>query len=239
MHTEEFAFVNRAGIHPFMDPYFIRVFYNCRGDPFEFKNLPEKVFLKYFEPQTVICRRYLAGFRASFSNHWTSALCQFYPVLEVTGTIWLVTLIPGLQGRWNDLIWSFLSWGIWECPIHFMKFLKEKIDEHSARLGRSKWPGSGRWQCRGFTDLRVGGGQPLQERGLGGGQWRLEAGGLQAPGAPGRPPPPQAESPRRAVARRQPLPAGRPLGGRPFMQTWTSSAKIRPWSSGPAPACSS
>lgn len=61
-----------------------------------------------------------------------------------------------------------------------MKFLKEKIDEHSARSGRSEWPRSGRWQCRSFTDLRAGGGQPLQESGLGGGQWRLEAGGLQA-----------------------------------------------------------
>ena len=105
------------------------------------------------------------------------------PILPtLTGTI-QVTLILGLQGRRNDLIRNFLSWGVWECPIHFIKFLKEKIDEHSARSGRREWPGSSGvvgGSVVSFTDLRAGGGQPLQESGLGGGQWRLEAGGLQA-----------------------------------------------------------
>lgn len=154
------------------------------------------------------------------------------PILPtLTGTI-QVTLILGLQGRRNDLIRNFLSWGVWECPIHFIKFLKEKIDEHSARSGRREWPGSSGvvgGSVVSFTDLRAGGGQPLKERGLVGravearGWW--SAGG---PGAPGRLPPSQAERPRRAVALPSASSSGAALGWPTLHAPWSSSAKIRP-----------
>lgn len=142
-----------------------------------------KVFLtQYSHFQTVSC-----WLLCSFSNHWTCALCWFYPTLEVTGAV-RVTLILGLQRRRNDLIWSFLSWGVWGGPIPFMKFLQEKMSTvHAGGEAGGLRVGRGRRQCGQFFWPRSRRGHPAEEsaesllRALGVGS----GGSAGGPGAPG------------------------------------------------------